>query len=28
VHWLVPAIVCTYLVAMTDASVLLIEINR
>lgn len=28
VHWLVPAIICTYLVAMTDAWVLLIEINR
>ncbi|HEY3916612.1 MAG TPA: hypothetical protein VGL83_02405 [Stellaceae bacterium] len=28
VHWLVPAIICSYLVAMTDAWVLLIEINR
>jgi modulator of FtsH protease len=28
VHWLVPAIICTYLTAMTDAWVLLIEINR
>ena len=28
IHWLVPAIICSYLVAMTDAWVLLIEINR
>jgi hypothetical protein len=28
IHWLVPAIICSYLVALTDAWVLLIEINR
>jgi hypothetical protein len=27
-HWLVPAIICSYLIAMVDAWVLLIEINR
>ncbi len=28
VYWLVPAIICSYLIALLDARVLLIEINR
>ena len=28
VYWLVPAIICSYLIALLDAWVLLIEINR
>ena len=27
-YWLVPAIICSYLIAMADAWVLLVEINR
>jgi modulator of FtsH protease len=28
VYWLVPAVICSYLIAMLDAWVLLVEINR
>ena len=28
IYWLVPAIICSYLIAMADAWVLLVEINR
>ena len=28
IYWLAPAIICSYLIALLDAWVLLIEINR